>query len=147
MSRVIFRAWTLVELKFLHIRNPWAMGHVTVSHFSPCTGNLRYYSKRQRWEVHIWKSQDDNAIQLLSVTIAAINTTKDIVPVGLAKGILGTITGILTIVQSMIKNRADFSTIIKKCDTIRRVLERATKEATDDDLQGSLGYAISEPNG
>jgi hypothetical protein len=45
--------------------------------------------------------QDDNqnVVDLLGVTIAAINTTKDLVPIQLAKGILGTIANILTIAQ------------------------------------------------
>jgi hypothetical protein len=37
--------------------------------------------------------------QLLGVTIAAINTTKDLVPIDLARGILGTIANILIIAQ------------------------------------------------
>jgi hypothetical protein len=43
--------------------------------------------------------QDDRVIQALGITIAAINTTKDLVPINLAKGILGTIGSILGIVQ------------------------------------------------
>jgi hypothetical protein len=45
--------------------------------------------------------QDDNpdVVDLLGVTIAAINTTKDLVPIQLVKGILGTIANILTIAQ------------------------------------------------
>jgi hypothetical protein len=37
--------------------------------------------------------------QLLGVTIAAINATKDLVPIDLAKGILGTIANILAVAQ------------------------------------------------
>ncbi|KAG2073921.1 hypothetical protein BDR04DRAFT_252373 [Suillus decipiens] len=44
------------------------------------------------------KSQNDSVTQLLSVTIHAINTAKDIVPIALAQGILGTIANILTMV-------------------------------------------------
>ncbi|KAJ8585535.1 hypothetical protein M405DRAFT_844470 [Rhizopogon salebrosus TDB-379] len=98
--------------------------------------------------------QNDNrdVVDVLGVTIAAINTTKDLVPIQLAKGILGTIANILTIaqvlkpVQSVIKNKSDFLEIVQKCDAIRRVLERATEGATKDDLQGSLGIALSELN-
>jgi hypothetical protein len=49
-------------------------------------------------------------------------------------------------VQSVIKNKSDFLDIVQKCETIRRVLERATEGATKDDLQGSLGVALSELN-
>ncbi|KAG1838147.1 P-loop containing nucleoside triphosphate hydrolase protein [Suillus subalutaceus] len=90
------------------------------------------------------QSQDDNVVQLLGATISAINATKELVPINLAKGILGTIANILTVAQSVIKNKSDFLGIIKKCATIRNVLERATKDATEDDLQGSLGNALSE---
>ncbi|KAG2143129.1 P-loop containing nucleoside triphosphate hydrolase protein [Suillus cothurnatus] len=90
--------------------------------------------------------KDDNVIQLLGVTISAINATKDLVPTDLAKGILGTIANILILAQSVIKNKSDFLAIVKKCETIRNVLERVTKDATEDDLQGSLGNALSELN-
>lgn len=45
------------------------------------------------------QSQDDSVTQLLGVTITAIHITKDLVPINLAKGILGTIANILTIAQ------------------------------------------------
>ena len=38
-------------------------------------------------------------VDRLCITIAAINTTKDLVPIALAKGILGTVASILTIAQ------------------------------------------------
>ncbi|KAG2143018.1 hypothetical protein DEU56DRAFT_910958 [Suillus clintonianus] len=90
--------------------------------------------------------QDDNVSQLLGFTIAAIGVTRDLVPNDLAKGILGTVANILIIAQSVIKNKSDFLVIVKKCETIRKRLERATKDATEDDLQGSLGEALSELN-
>ncbi|KAG2126921.1 hypothetical protein DEU56DRAFT_534204 [Suillus clintonianus] len=94
------------------------------------------------------ESQDgsNNVIQLLGATIAAINITRDLVPIDLAKGILGTIANILIIAQSVIKNQSDFQAIVEKCETIREILERATKDATDDDLQGYLGHALSQLN-
>ncbi|KAG1830597.1 hypothetical protein EV424DRAFT_1553749 [Suillus variegatus] len=90
--------------------------------------------------------QDDNAMQLLDVAIMAINITKDLVPIDLAKGILGTVTNILIIAQSVIKNKSDFQAIVDKCETIREILERATKHATNDDLRGYLGHALSQLN-
>ncbi|KAG0697448.1 hypothetical protein DFH29DRAFT_149125 [Suillus ampliporus] len=91
-------------------------------------------------------SQEDNVNQLLGATIAAINVTKDLVPIDLAKGILGTVANILSIAQSVIKNKSDFLVLANKCETIRKALERATKNATEDDLRGSLGDALSELN-
>ncbi|KAG0693022.1 hypothetical protein DFH29DRAFT_1007768 [Suillus ampliporus] len=91
-------------------------------------------------------SQEDNVNQLLGATIAAINITKDLVPIDLAKGILGTVANILSIAQSVIKNKSDFLVLAHKCETIRKVLERATKNATADDLLGSLGDALSGLN-
>jgi len=90
--------------------------------------------------------QDDNAMQLLDVTITAINITKDLVPIDLAKGILGTVANILIIAQSVIKNQSDFQAIVDKCETIREILDRATKHATDNDLRGYLGHALSQLN-
>ncbi|KAG1874952.1 hypothetical protein F4604DRAFT_1680811 [Suillus subluteus] len=60
------------------------------------------------------ESQDDSISQLLGVTIAAINATKDLVPIDLAKGILGTIANILTLAQSVIKNKSNFQAIADK---------------------------------
>jgi hypothetical protein len=74
------------------------------------------------------------------------------VPINLAKGILGTIANILIIaqvrwpnsanigevlpsptsMQSVIKNKSDFQAIIDKCEAIRQILERATKDATEE---------------
>ncbi|KAG2354830.1 hypothetical protein BDR07DRAFT_1494014 [Suillus spraguei] len=77
-------------------------------------------------------SQDDNVSQILGAAISAINATKELVPIDLAKGILGTVANILTIAQLVIKNKD--------------ILESATKGATEDDLQGYLGRALSRLN-
>ncbi|KAG1725885.1 uncharacterized protein EDB91DRAFT_80485 [Suillus paluster] len=92
------------------------------------------------------ESQDDDVIQLLGAAISAINATKDLVPIDLAKGILGAVANILTIAQSVIKNKSDFLAIVYKCQTIREILERTTKDATDNDLRGYLGHALSQLN-
>ncbi|KAG0694302.1 hypothetical protein DFH29DRAFT_1083878 [Suillus ampliporus] len=91
-------------------------------------------------------SQDENGGQLLGATIAAINLTKDLVPIDLAKGILGTVANILIVAQSVIKNQSDFQAIVDQCENITRVLEIATSDATDDDLKGSLGHALTRLN-
>ena len=84
---------------------------------------------------------------------------RDLVSIALAKGILGTVANILAIAQvrshklrsdksvvngsaeSVIKNKPDFLVIIQvdKCDIIKRVLERGTEDAAEDDLRGPLG--------
>ncbi|KAG1764503.1 hypothetical protein EV702DRAFT_108387 [Suillus placidus] len=92
------------------------------------------------------ESQDDNLSQALAIAIVAINATKEIVPISLAKGILGTIANILIIAQSVIKNKSDFQVIADKCENIREILESATKEATEDDLRGYLGHALTQLN-
>ncbi|KAG2035418.1 hypothetical protein BDR03DRAFT_1012587 [Suillus americanus] len=92
------------------------------------------------------ESEDDSISHLLGVTIVAINATKDLVHIDLAKGILGTIANILTLAQSVIKNKSDFQAIADKCETIREILGRATKEATEDDLRGHLGHALTQLN-
>ncbi|KAG1855952.1 hypothetical protein F4604DRAFT_1932094 [Suillus subluteus] len=107
-------------------------------------------TKGKKAEIHISlpykQSQNDNVVQLLGATISAINATKDLVPINLAKGILGTIANILTIAQSVIKNKSDFQVIANKCKTIREILERVTKGATKDNLQGYLGHALTQLN-
>ncbi|KAG1850352.1 hypothetical protein DFJ58DRAFT_729232 [Suillus subalutaceus] len=83
------------------------------------------------------RSKESNAAQLLGVTITAINAAKDLVSINLAKGILGMLANILIIAQSR-------ASPINMCDIINRVLQTATEIATKDDLQGSLGEALSE---
>ncbi|KAG2136845.1 hypothetical protein BD769DRAFT_1773893 [Suillus cothurnatus] len=92
------------------------------------------------------ESQDDNASQVLGATIAAINVTKNLVPIDLAKGILGTVANILMIVQSVIKNKSDFLVIVNQCKTIREILERVTKDTTNDNLPEYLARALLELN-
>ncbi|KAG0702673.1 hypothetical protein DFH29DRAFT_875054 [Suillus ampliporus] len=84
--------------------------------------------------------------QLLGATIAAITLTRDLIPINLAKGILGTVANILVIAQSVIKNQSDFQAIVDKCKTIREILERTTKGTTNNDLRGYLGHALSQLN-
>jgi len=102
---------------------------------------------------------------VLGATISAINITRDIVPIDLAKGILGTIANILDIVrvrspklresfvgipsgsvQSFIKNKSDFLAIIDKCETIRNILETTTVGVSESYLQGPFGKALSTLN-
>lgn len=85
-------------------------------------------------------------IQVLDGAIAVINTTKAVVPILLVQGILETIANILTVVKSAIKNKSDFRAIANKCKTIAERLQSLTKDATEDDLQGHLGDALSRLN-
>jgi len=59
---------------------------------------------------------------------------------------LGMVANILIIEQSVIKNQSDFQARVDKCETIREILDRATKHATDNDLRGYLGHALSQLN-
>ncbi|KAG1836834.1 hypothetical protein DFJ58DRAFT_917550 [Suillus subalutaceus] len=113
---------------------------------NPKAGRTRQPKARRQTSTFHYRSQNDNVVQLLGATISAINATKDLVPIDLVKGILGTIANILTIAQSVIKNKSDFQAIADKCETIREILERATKGATKDDLQGYLGHALTQLN-
>ncbi|KAG2360398.1 hypothetical protein BDR07DRAFT_1487058 [Suillus spraguei] len=92
------------------------------------------------------RSQGDGAIQLLDGAIAVINTAKAVVPIALAQGILETIANILTVVKSAIKNKSDLQVIANKCKTIGERLKSVTKDATEDDLRGHLGSALSQLN-
>jgi len=46
-----------------------------------------------------YDKDDSHAVDLLGPTITAINTAKDLIPIDLVKGILGTVANILTIAQ------------------------------------------------
>ncbi|KAG2059284.1 hypothetical protein BDR06DRAFT_1069196 [Suillus hirtellus] len=80
--------------------------------------------------------------QLLDVTIAGINAVQIVIPSDLVKGILGTVTNILITVWSVIKNKSDFQAIVNKCKTIREILERVTKDTTNDNLPRYLVHAL-----
>ncbi|KAG2108980.1 uncharacterized protein F5147DRAFT_160763 [Suillus discolor] len=94
----------------------------------------------------IKESQAENMSQLLDVTIAGISAVQIVVPSDLAKGVLGTVVSILMTVQSVIKNKSAFLALVNKCKTIGEILERATKDTTDDNLPGYLAHALSELN-
>ncbi|KAG0692360.1 hypothetical protein DFH29DRAFT_1047824 [Suillus ampliporus] len=91
-------------------------------------------------------SPNDNVNQVLGPIIAAINVTRDLVRFDLARGILGAVADILTMVQSVIKNKSDFLVMANQCETIKRVLDEVIKDDTADDPQGSLRHALSELN-
>ncbi|KAG2059301.1 hypothetical protein BDR06DRAFT_1003428 [Suillus hirtellus] len=84
--------------------------------------------------------------QLLNVTIAGINAVQTVIPSDLARGILGTVANILITVRSVIKNKSDFRAIVKKCKTIGEILERVTKDTTDDNLPRYLVHALATLN-
>ncbi|KAG2109053.1 uncharacterized protein F5147DRAFT_760854 [Suillus discolor] len=90
--------------------------------------------------------RDEDVSQLLDVTIAAINITQNLIPIDLAKGILATVANILMIAQLVIKNKSAFLALVNKCKTIREILERVTKDTTNDNLPGYLAHALSELN-
>ncbi|KAG2075879.1 hypothetical protein BDR04DRAFT_1149610 [Suillus decipiens] len=118
----------------------------------------RIYSETKR-------SQDDIVIQLLGIAITAINTTKDLVPIACTSarhlrnncqhfdycaGVLSQLSQILVkpnvYLQSVIKNEFDFRVIANKCETIKEILERVTKGATNDNLPRYLMHATSQLN-
>ncbi|KAG2353194.1 hypothetical protein BDR07DRAFT_1615088 [Suillus spraguei] len=99
-----------------------------------CERNLLKWSK---------KLEADHIAERLNAAISAINATKDLVPIEMAKSILGIIASILTVAQLRIKNESDFQAIVDMCDTIRDILERATKGAAEDNLPGYLDHALS----
>jgi hypothetical protein len=50
------------------------------------------------------------------------------------------------LIQGTIKNKSDLQAIADKCETIREILERVTKGATDSNLPEYLGHALSQLN-
>ncbi|KAG1840674.1 hypothetical protein C8R48DRAFT_765903 [Suillus tomentosus] len=100
----------------------------------------------KQFSSEIQESQAENMSQLLNVTIAGINAVQTVVPSDLAKGILGTVANILMVVQSVIKNQSDFRAIVNKCKTIGEILERVTKDTTNDNLPRYLVHALSTLN-
>ncbi|KAH7918284.1 hypothetical protein BV22DRAFT_1186694 [Leucogyrophana mollusca] len=88
----------------------------------------------------------DNTLAALSSVIVVLDTTKDLVPIDIAKGVLSTLSSILTTVKNTMQNKDDFADIIDRCRKMGSFIERTTCGKSEGDIDPTLVRALSELN-
>ncbi|KAH7904341.1 hypothetical protein BJ138DRAFT_1166687 [Hygrophoropsis aurantiaca] len=63
---------------------------------------------------------------VLTNAISALDMAKELVPLDIAKGVLSTLSSILTVVKNTMQNKEDFAEIVSRCDQIAKSVERST---------------------
>ncbi|KAH7918279.1 hypothetical protein BV22DRAFT_1134704 [Leucogyrophana mollusca] len=86
----------------------------------------------------------ENTLAALSSVIAVLDTTKDLVPIDIAKGVLSTLSSILTTVKNTMQNEDDFAEIIGRCRKMGSFIERTTCGKSEGDIGPALVRALSE---
>ncbi|KAH7918920.1 hypothetical protein BV22DRAFT_1134228 [Leucogyrophana mollusca] len=86
----------------------------------------------------------DNTTAGLSSVIGFLDATKDLVPLDVAKGVLSTLSNILTIVKNTLQNKDDFAELISRCHKIARSIKRATYGRSEGDIDPNFADALDE---
>ncbi|KAH7918736.1 hypothetical protein BV22DRAFT_1134366, partial [Leucogyrophana mollusca] len=86
----------------------------------------------------------DSTTAGLSSVIGFLDATKDLVPLDVAKGVLSTLSSILTIVKNTLQNKDDFSELISRCHKIARSIKRATYGRSEGDIDPNFAEALDE---
>ncbi|KAH7922645.1 hypothetical protein BV22DRAFT_1048734 [Leucogyrophana mollusca] len=86
----------------------------------------------------------DSTTAGLSSVIGFLDATKDLVSFNVAKGVLSTLSSILTIVKNTLQNKDDFAELISRCHKIARSIKRATYGRTEGDIDPNFADALNE---
>ncbi|KAH7918740.1 TPR-like protein [Leucogyrophana mollusca] len=86
----------------------------------------------------------DNAIALLSNVIGLLDTTADLVPLDVAKGVLSTLSSILTTVKNTMQNKDDFAEVLDRCEKIANSVKRSACGRPESDTDPTLVRALDE---
>ncbi|KAH7922660.1 hypothetical protein BV22DRAFT_1131261 [Leucogyrophana mollusca] len=86
----------------------------------------------------------DNTLAALSSVIVVLDSTKDLVPIDIAKGVLSTSSSILTIVKNTLQNKDDFAELISRCHRIARSIKRTTDGRSEADIDPNFVEALVE---
>ncbi|KAG6847148.1 hypothetical protein H0H93_009836, partial [Arthromyces matolae] len=70
-------------------------------------------------------SRADIAMSVLNNTISVVKHIQNVIPFDIAKGVLSSVTDILTTVKDFVKNRDDFLDLVQQCRRIAGILEQA----------------------
>ncbi|KAH7919784.1 hypothetical protein BV22DRAFT_1133576 [Leucogyrophana mollusca] len=80
----------------------------------------------------------------LTNTIGVLDLTKDLVPLEMAKGVLSTLSTILTVVKNTMQNKDDFAEIVSRCDKIAMSIERSTRGKLESEIDPTVTQALNE---
>ncbi|TFY77284.1 hypothetical protein EWM64_g6724 [Hericium alpestre] len=84
------------------------------------------------------------ALSALSISIDTINCIKDAIPNEIVKGLLSTLSGILSTVKSTIRNKEDFEGLAHQCYEVSLLLWRATTASSGGALSGPMTRAVGD---
>ncbi|KAG6824868.1 hypothetical protein H0H92_005585 [Tricholoma furcatifolium] len=89
-------------------------------------------------------STHDRTISSLNVAVQLISLVNNfLTPVPLAKGVLGSISGILDIIKTTYANQGDFQDIIEQCQIVVLTVWHATKGTTDRGADSRVEHSLS----
>ncbi|KAH7918932.1 hypothetical protein BV22DRAFT_888370 [Leucogyrophana mollusca] len=86
----------------------------------------------------------DSTVAVLSNVIGLLDTTKDLVPLDVAKGVLSTLSSILTTVKNTMQNKDDFTEVLDRCEKIANSVKRSTCGRPESDTDPTLVRALDE---
>ncbi|KAH7927082.1 hypothetical protein BV22DRAFT_1127665 [Leucogyrophana mollusca] len=80
----------------------------------------------------------------LTNTIGALDLAKEVVPLEVAKGVLSTLSTILTVVKNTMQNKDDFAEIASRCNKIAKSIERSTRGKLETEIDPTVTQALGE---
>ncbi|KAH7917868.1 hypothetical protein BV22DRAFT_1135050 [Leucogyrophana mollusca] len=80
----------------------------------------------------------------LTNAIGALDLAEDLVPLEVAKGVLSTLSTILTVVKNMMQNKDDFAEIASRCNKIAKSIERSTRGKLECEIDPTVTQALGE---
>ncbi|KAH7920118.1 hypothetical protein BV22DRAFT_1199141 [Leucogyrophana mollusca] len=89
-------------------------------------------------------SSHDGTMVALTNAIGVLDVTKELVPLEMAKGVLSTLSSILTAVKNTMQNKDDFAEIASRCNKIAKSIERSTRGKLDSEIDPIVTQALGE---
>ncbi|KAH7926961.1 hypothetical protein BV22DRAFT_1193958 [Leucogyrophana mollusca] len=80
----------------------------------------------------------------LANAIGALDVTKDLVPLKMAKGVLSTLSTVLTVVKDTMQNKDDFAEIVSRCNNIAESIKWSTQGKLECEIDPTVTQALSE---
>ncbi|KAH7906080.1 hypothetical protein BJ138DRAFT_673348 [Hygrophoropsis aurantiaca] len=81
---------------------------------------------------------------VLTNAISVLDTAKALVPLDTAKGVLSTLSSILTVVKNTMQNKEDFAEIISRCERIAKCIKRSTCDRRTSEIDPRITQALDE---
>ncbi|KAH7906083.1 hypothetical protein BJ138DRAFT_1105449, partial [Hygrophoropsis aurantiaca] len=86
----------------------------------------------------------DGTMTVLTNAISALDMAKELVPLDIAKGVLSTLSSILTVVKNTMQNKEDFAEIVSRCDQIANSIQRSTCGRFTSEIDPRITQALDE---